>query len=32
MLAELKRRLSEIAYLRTLRDDVEETLAGREHA
>ena len=31
-LAELKRRLSEIAYLSTLRDDVEETLAGREHA
>jgi len=32
VLAELKRRLSEIAYLSTLRDDVEETLAGREHA
>jgi molecular chaperone HscB len=32
VLAELKRRLSEIAYLGTLLDDVEETLAGREHA
>jgi len=31
VLAELKRRLSEIAYLTTLLDDVEETLAGREH-
>jgi molecular chaperone HscB len=32
VLAELKRRLSEIAYLATLLDDVEETLTGREHA
>lgn len=31
-LAELKRRLSEIAYLSTLHDDVDETLAGCEHA
>jgi len=32
VLAELKRRLSEIAYLSTLLDDVDETLAGGEHA
>src|SRR5262249_51187228 len=32
VLAELKRRLSEIAYLSTLLDDVDETLAEGEHA
>jgi len=32
VLAELKQRLSEIAYLSTLLADVEEALAGREHA
>jgi molecular chaperone HscB len=32
VLAELKQRLSEIAYLSTLLDDVEEALAGHEHA
>ena len=32
VLDELKRRLSEIAYLSTLLEDVEEMLEAREHA
>src|SRR5262249_2985847 len=32
VLGELKQRLSEIAYLSTLLDDVEQALAGPEHA